>query len=222
MLFARSLWCERLHVRFDVVAVYTHSNLCYASSFHLFLVTCASATETTVLYSFRFVSAHGNVLDARTHSRTQRTQSTAHCWIVWFGASPLAGWNRFTAQRNANACSVYSSRHLRACVCVYARASVCVSVGLLLVVNIMPRALVLPSFIRSTHFVVILCIDRHHHRCARAVGQRELFRFRVDVSLRSVVDGVLTVVQVSVSLCEDETKIKSQFLSGDSRISRAE
>lgn len=154
---------------FSCVSVWTsqshaHSNLCYASSFHLFLVVrCGHRNNCPLI----------EMWPARSHTYAH----SAHGCALWdiFGSVPAHWcWNRFTAQRNANAYTVASSRcAVRVCVC--AIACVFADCG-----EFSWRALGLAFF--SLH--TIFCC----------------------YSLRSVVDGVLTVVQVSASLCEDGKK----------------
>lgn len=89
-----SLVWDCWHVR--SIAVVAHTAIYATPLRSISSWLCETATETTV-YSFR-----------HTHTRSQS--------IVHDGSVPAHRcWNRFTAQRNANAYGVYSSRYL----CVY-------------------------------------------------------------------------------------------------------
>lgn len=68
----------------------------------------------TLFASFLLIEICPARFHTHTHIRSPRY------WIFWFGASPLVCWNRITAQRNANAYTVDSSRHsaVHVCVCV--------------------------------------------------------------------------------------------------------
>lgn len=79
----------------------------YATPLRSISWLCESATETALYdcaHSFRFGVCLPNA--HTTHTLTQHTVAhpMAHCWIERVGSVPAhCCWNRFTAQRNANA-----------------------------------------------------------------------------------------------------------------------